>query len=263
MESLQHFFSHPHQFTDVMIFTVLFLICWNLENIFGVTEDYKKWKHCSTNFYFILSGGLVQALTGYFFIRIIVFENEHHYGFSAMSDVRQVIFSFIFLDFIYYVYHVLMHRFKTVWRFHAIHHSDTVLNVSTSLREHPVETVIRLSQYMFFCVLIGPAFWIIALHQFIQVASKIIIHSNFRLPDRLDKYLSYIFITPNMHHVHHHHVRPYTDSNYGDLFSVWDHVFGTFTYLAKEDVQFGLDEVQDELTVKPLKLFTTRIFQKR
>jgi sterol desaturase/sphingolipid hydroxylase (fatty acid hydroxylase superfamily) len=76
----------------------------------------------------------------------------------------------------------------------------------------------------------------------------------------LDKYLSYLFITPNMHHVHHHHLRPFTDSNYGDLFSVWDHIFGTFTYLAKEDVHFGLDETQPELTVKPIKLLSTRIF---
>ena len=147
---IQDFFSHPHQLVEVFIYTLLFLICWNLENIFGVTSDYKKWKHCSTNFYFILSGGLVQAFIGYFFIRIILFENHLHYGLVRWSPAMQVVLSFIFLDFIYYVYHVLMHKFKTVWRFHAIHHSDTVLNVSTSLREHPVETVIRLTQYMFF-----------------------------------------------------------------------------------------------------------------
>ncbi|MEO5581621.1 MAG: sterol desaturase family protein [Saprospiraceae bacterium] len=236
------------------------MICWNLENIFGVTVDYQKWKHCSTNFYFIFSGGLIQAFVGYFFIKIILFENEHHYGFSRIGAFIQVPVSFIFLDFVYYVYHVVMHKFKMVWRFHAIHHSDTILNVSTALREHPVETLIRLSQYLFFCVLIGPAFWIIALHQFVQVASKIIIHSNFRIPDRLDKYLSYLFITPNMHHVHHHHVRPYTDSNYGDLLSVWDHLFGTFTYLSKENVHFGLDEAKSELTIRPIKLLSTKIF---
>ena len=122
-----------------------------------------------------------------------------------------------------------MHKVKLVWPFHAVHHSDTVLNVSTSLREHPVETCIRLGHYMLSAWFLGTAFWIMTLHQFVQIISKIIIHSNFRLPDKLDKYLSYFIITPNMHHVHHHYTAPYTDSNYGDLFSIWDRMFGTYT----------------------------------
>lgn len=104
--------------------------------------------------------------------------------------------------------------------------------------------------------------WILALHQFVQIASKIIIHSNFRLPDKLDKYLSYLVITPNMHHVHHHFKQPYTDSNYGDLFSIWDRMFGTFTYLSKEQVQFGLDEVDQLKIISPLNLIKTNIFRK-
>ena len=155
-----------------------------------------------------------------------------------------------------------MHKVKKIWRFHAVHHSDVVLNVSTSLREHPVETVIRLSQYMAVSLFLGPMLWILALHQFVQIASKIIIHSNFRLPDKLDKYLSYLVITPNMHHVHHHFKQPYTDSNYGDLFSIWDRMFGTFTYLSKEQVQFGLDEVDQLKIISPLNLIKTNIFRK-
>jgi sterol desaturase/sphingolipid hydroxylase (fatty acid hydroxylase superfamily) len=67
------------------------------------------------------------------------------------------------------------------------------------------------------------------------------VHSNWRLPDNVDKWVSYVFLTPNMHHVHHHEEQPYTDSNYGDLFSIWDRVFGTFRYLPAHEVRFGLD----------------------
>ena len=261
--TIHSFFSHQHHFIDLVFYTSLFFICWNLENIFGVSTNYKKWKHSSTNFWFILTGGLVQGITGYFFVKALLFENARHYGLVGFSNTTQLIISFICLDLAYYIYHVMMHKVKKTWRFHAVHHSDTVMNVSTCIREHPVETIIRLGQYMFFCLLLGPAFWIIALHQFVQIVSKIFIHSNFRLPDNLDKYLSYFILTPNMHHVHHHYKMPYTDSNYGDLFSVWDRMFGTFTYLPKEDVQFGLDEVNDFQTTNIIDLFKTDIFIKK
>ena len=245
--SIHEFFDFEHTLINIVFFAVLFFICWNLENIFGVTTNYSKWKHSAINFWFIIPGGILQGILGYYFLKFI--------------PITQLVIVFIVLDLAYYVYHVIMHKFKKIWRFHAIHHSDTVLNVSTSLREHPVETIIRLGQYMFFSLLLGSAFWIIALHQFIQIASKIIIHSNFRLPDKVDKYLSYFILTPNMHHVHHHYKMPYTDSNYGDLFSIWDRLFGTFTYLPKEDVQFGLDAVNDKESGNIKDLFTTKIFR--
>jgi len=261
--TIHTFFSQQHPFIQVTFFTGLFFICWNLENIFGVTTNYRKWKHSSTNFWFIITGGILQGIIGYYFLKMIMSENLSQYGLVRFSNFTQLTVVFIVLDFTYYLYHILMHKFKKAWRFHAIHHSDTVLNVSTCIREHPVETIIRLGQYMFFSLLLGPAFWIIALHQFIQITSKIIIHSNFRLPDKIDKYLSYFILTPNMHHVHHHYQLPYTDSNYGDLFSVWDRMFGTFTYLPKEDVKFGLDTANDNQTANIIDLFTTNIFIKK
>lgn len=56
-----------------------------------------------------------------------------------------------------------------------------------------------------------------------------------------------------MHHVHHHYVEPYTDSNYGDLLSIWDRMFGTFTYLDRHEVIFGLDKtIERSLKFKDL-----------
>jgi len=67
------------------------------------------------------------------------------------------------------------------------------------------------------------------------------VHSNFRLPKRVDDVLSWVFITPNVHHVHHHYKMPYTDTNYGDILSIWDRLFGTFAQLDSEKVIFGVD----------------------
>jgi sterol desaturase/sphingolipid hydroxylase (fatty acid hydroxylase superfamily) len=249
MSHFSEMFADGQNPTQLFIFVLIFMFCWNIENIYGVTKDYRKWSHDFTNAMFVLPGALLQAALGYIFVRVLLYENANQIGLlhklSLTSDKAQIIFSFIFLDLTYYIYHYLMHKVKLVWPFHAVHHSDEVLNVSTSLREHPVETCIRLGHYMLSAWFLGTAFWIMTLHQFVQIISKIIIHSNCRLPEKLDKYLSYLIITPNMHHVHHHYQEPYTDSNYGDLFSIWDRAFGTFTYLPPDEVVFGLDKTQD------------------
>ena len=243
--NVSQFFAQGQDVQQFAFFFVVFLLCWNIENIYGVTKDYSKWRHSLTNFMFVLPGAVMQALLGLLFVKVLLYENAHDLGlihaFGKVSTLGEIAIVFVVLDFTYWGYHYIMHKFKAFWPFHAVHHSDTVLNVSTSLREHPVETLIRVGHYTLFTWILGPAFWIITLHQFVQVLTKIIIHSNWRLPDNVDKYLSMLFITPNMHHVHHHYVEPYTDSNYGDLFSIWDRLFGTFRYLPKEEVRFGLD----------------------
>jgi sterol desaturase/sphingolipid hydroxylase (fatty acid hydroxylase superfamily) len=52
-----------------------------------------------------------------------------------------------------------------------------------------------------------------------------------------DTIMSYLIVSPDMHKVHHHYKLPYTDSNYGNIFSVWDRLFGTFT-LPKEEIVY-------------------------
>lgn len=244
METLV-FFNENNKILHLGVFMVIFLACLNLEYFFGVSEEKMRFKNLRTNFLFIFPGFVFQSVLGIIFMKVLVFENAHHYGLLNFLGIKsltgQLTASFIVLDFFYWLYHWLMHKIKFTWRFHSVHHSDKVLNVSTSLREHPVETTFRLTYYMTLVWLLGPVVWIISLHQFVQVISKIIIHSNWRLPDRGDKYLSWFFVTPNMHHVHHHEKQPYTDSNYGDLFSIWDRVFGTFQYMSKDQVVFGLD----------------------
>lgn len=258
--SIIEFFEKGQSPMQVFLFVVVFVICWNLEFLYGVSENYNKKKHYLNNALFIIPGAIMQGLLGLGFAKLLHYENLNGIGllpyFNIDETWKQAVITFIFLDFCYWLYHFLMHKLDFAWRFHAVHHSDKVLNVFTSLREHPGETFIRLSHYILASCLLGTPFWMITLHSFIQVISKIIVHSNWRLPDNVDKYLSYLILTPNMHHVHHHEVQPYTDSNYGDLFSVWDRMFGTFQYLPKHEVVFGLDvdhfEDTDNLKFKNL-----------
>jgi sterol desaturase/sphingolipid hydroxylase (fatty acid hydroxylase superfamily) len=86
-------------------------------------------------------------------------------------------------------------------------------------------------------------------------------HANISLSKSIDNILSYIFVSPNMHKVHHHWQQPYTDSNYGAVLAVWDRLFGTFMQLDADKIKYGLDRYypneQDEnfgmLMTKPFK----------
>ena len=81
----------------------------------------------------------------------------------------------------------------------------------------------------------------VMIYQTLVVIATAFTHANISLPVTVDRFLSWILISPNMHKVHHHWKQPYTDSNYGAVFSVWDRVFGTFRFLDAKSIQYGID----------------------
>jgi sterol desaturase/sphingolipid hydroxylase (fatty acid hydroxylase superfamily) len=145
-----------------------------------------------------------------------------------------------------YAGHVLLHKAPFLWRVHRVHHSDTRLDVSTGLRTHPVELLVTVSITVPVSVVFGLTAWAVAVYEVAEMLVAIISHANLRLPPPLDRALSWVLITPNMHGLHHSAYQPETDSNYGTLLSVWDRLFGTYRRSATEDFRIGLDDVPDE-----------------
>jgi sterol desaturase/sphingolipid hydroxylase (fatty acid hydroxylase superfamily) len=139
-----------------------------------------------------------------------------------------------------------MHRVKRLWMFHLVHHSDAVVDVSTTLREHPGENFIRLCFTLVWVFLSGTLFWVLLLRQTIQVITTLFAHMNYELPEKIDTIIGLVFITPNLHHVHHHYKQPYTDCNYGDVFSIWDRLFGTFKTLPQKELIYGVDTYMEK-----------------
>ena len=84
------------------------------------------------------------------------------------------------------------------------------------------------------------------LYQSLSIISTQFTHANIRLSKKLDKFISYIFVSPDMHKIHHHFRLPYTDKNYGNIFSIWDRIFGTFIYYDREKIKYGVDVFPDE-----------------
>ena len=143
--------------------------------------------------------------------------------------------------------HVLMHKVPLLWRIHRVHHTDTRLDVSTTVRFHPFEFFVNLGLAAPFVILMGPSPWVLMLYEILDAGGNIVTHANVDLPNKLDQVIRPLFVTPNMHLIHHSSFQPETDSNYGAVFSVWDFVFGTHRWEATRPVgkmQIGLEEVR-------------------
>ena len=156
------------------------------------------------------------------------------------------IIAFIILDFLEYAYHRMMHKVPFFWRFHQVHHSDTDLDITTTLREHPGETVVRLVFTILIILIVGVSPAILILRQFIQSSFNLVSHITLKLPDNINKVVSLLFVTPNTHQVHHHYKLPYTDSNYGDMLSIWDRLFSTFLRKEHSKIIYGVDVNMDD-----------------
>ncbi len=242
----QDYISSHGELIQLILFISIFFISWNIENIYGVILHYKKWNHAFVNAPFIFTNFPGQLILGIGFVEVLKWTSFHQFGFLyhfhfGKNYLLLFVITFIFLDFGEYIYHVVMHKVSSLWRFHVVHHTDNMVDVSTTLREHPGENIIRLSFTLGWIFLSGAVFWAILLRQIIQVFTTMFAHINYRLPEKLDNIIGFVFITPNLHQVHHHYQKPYTDSNYGDVLSIWDRMFGTFKKLPSKDLVFGVD----------------------
>ncbi|CAH0995539.1 hypothetical protein EMA8858_01662 [Emticicia aquatica] len=245
MQTIISYFNAAPDSDRILLLTFSFFIFWNLEYFLNFNKNFNKWSHLSLNAKFMLSAAPVQFLLGILMNFTLKWTQNHQFGLFHWMIIKNPLLLFIatffFLDFCEYSYHVLMHKVKSLWQFHLVHHVDTHVDVSTTLREHPGETAIRLLFTTVWVFIGGVSLWVLIFRQFIQIASNVMAHADVRIPEKIDNILSSIFVTPNFHQVHHHYLQPYTDSNYGDVLSIWDRFFGTYSCLKENEVVFGVD----------------------
>ncbi|AFK04915.1 fatty acid hydroxylase [Emticicia oligotrophica DSM 17448] len=259
MKNLINYFNSAPDFHRVLLLSFSFFLFWNIEYFYEHAKN--KVSHLWLNAKFMLTAAPVQFVLGYLMNFVLKWTQNHEFGlFHQIQKVNALtlfILTFLYLDFCEYAYHLLMHKVKKLWKFHLVHHADKQLDVSTTLREHPGETTIRLLFTTLWVFLGGVSLWALIFRQFIQIFSNVLAHTEVRLPEKVDSWLSYLFVTPNFHHVHHHYLQPYTDTNYGDVLSIWDRIFGTFAQLPKEAVVFGVDTHFDECNLNTFSKLLT------
>lgn len=247
MEALIEFFENvPTSFRTGLLIGGIFLF-WVMEGIIPLFQfQYRKYRHAGINLFFtlctaIIGFGLAGVLYG---VSIFVAENE--FGLLYLVEIPlwlQVIIGVMLLDLIgAYFAHWTEHKIKWMWKFHLVHHSDTTVDVTTGLRHHPGETMIRISFTILAVLIVGTPIGIVFLYQSLSVLFAHLTHANIRMLKRIDRTLSWVFITPLMHKVHHHYTQPLTDTNYGNIFAIWDRVFGTFAEVDETtELKYGID----------------------
>lgn len=171
--------------------------------------------------------------------------------------ILTVLIALIGYDLISYWEHRLFHTLKFFWRFHRVHHSDLELDISTSVRQHPVSSIISSSITTALFLLSGISIEVLMLCIIYSQLFSFFNHSNIRLNIHIEKIMGFIFITPKIHTVHHLAKLPYTNSNYGEIFSIWDKVFNSYReclLVSSNDFLLGLDNKDDRCNQSLIRL---------
>jgi sterol desaturase/sphingolipid hydroxylase (fatty acid hydroxylase superfamily) len=167
----------------------------------------------------------------------------------AVGPSIAALIAIVGLDFSFYVAHVAMHKTPSLWRFHRVHHSDPAVDVTTTIRQHPGEGVIRYAFMAAAALLLGASPGAFVVYRAWSALHGLLEHANVRVPARIDSLVSLAFSTPNMHKVHHSRHAAETDTNYGNILSVFDRMLSTFTPSERGlNVVYGLDDMDDAAT---------------
>jgi len=205
-----------------------------------------KWRHAGVNFSLTVIHLVIHTGLAIVIIKISDWTIANQFGvinWLQANVLATVLLTIVIVDFFGgWLVHLIEHKWRFFWRFHLVHHTDTNVDVTSGLRHHPVESVIRGLFFFAGILLSGAPMYAVMIYQTILVFFTAFEHANISLPAWLDKGMSYLFISPNMHKVHHHWKQPYTDSNYGAILAVWDRIFGTYRHLDPKAIRYGIDK---------------------
>lgn len=160
------------------------------------------------------------------------------------GDALVLGFGILATDLLVYLVHVMEHRFFLLWRLHAVHHSDLHIDVTTGLRHHPGEILLNALIANLVLISLGQPLWVAAVYGSVSIAASLFNHSNIVIPDRLDRALRAVVVTPGLHRLHHSEDATHYNANFGNIFSFWDRLFGTYRRLPAEQeaaITFGID----------------------
>ncbi len=269
MESVIAYFSEIPSLHRGLILAGGIAVFWLLESVRPLFSfEYRKLHHASINIFFTISTIVVNFAMAFLLLMAAEWTVQNHFGIlhwlPEMNIWIYMLLGLLLLDLIgAWVAHWVQHKTKWMWRFHLIHHTDTWIDTTSANRHHPGESVIRFVFTTLAVFIIGSPMWMVFLYQSLSVVFSQFNHANISLPRKVDRLLSYIIVSPDMHKVHHHYVMPYTDTNYGNIFSIWDRLFGTFSILERDRIIYGVDTHMDPTQHNNLENLLKIPFQKR
>lgn len=209
-------------------------------------KPYDRLRHAGLNFTLTLIAFAVNIALAFVVAFAIDWTQQNQFGLlnwlPAMPLWLYILIGVMVFDLTSaYIPHRMQHEIKWLWRFHALHHSDPHVDSTTAVRHHPGDTAMRALFTALAVVITGTPLWFFYFYQTLALINAQIVHANVRFPRWLDDALSWVYLSPDMHRTHHHYKVPYTDSNYSNFLSIWDRLLGTYTWLDRKDLVFGLD----------------------
>ena len=229
--------------------------------------NYKKWKHAIPNLFFTATTVIINFSLAFLLLYTADWVQINNFGIinwmPEMPLWLYILLGVVLLDFFgAYLAHYTEHKIKPLWMIHLVHHSDHKVDTTTANRHHPLESVIRFGFTLFGVLVVGAPIAIVMIYQSMSLVFTQFNHANIKIPRSVDKLLSYVIVSPDMHKVHHHNLLPYTDANYGNIFSIWDRLLGTYMHLDREKIVYGVDTFPNEKTNSSLKELLKQPFQK-
>lgn len=195
----------------------------------------------------------------------------HNFGLFnmfAFNNIASIILTILVLDLVIYFQHRVFHLVPFFWHYHRVHHSDTDFDTTTAVRFHPIEIIISMFIKIFFILLIGADSLGVLIFEAILNGCALFNHSNFNIPQQVDRWLRMLIITPDVHRIHHSVEMKETNSNYGFSILWWDICFKTYTenpQKSHETMTLGLKEIRSfndltfiKLLQMPYEKFTLR-----
>lgn len=252
MDSFLDFLQEMPAWQRLVWVVFCLVLAWLMEGYHPLFKHpYTKWKHDGINLVFLLFTLIINLLFGVATVGIFNWVEAGQIGllhYINLPVLMELLLAVLFFDLVaQYVVHFLLHRVKWMWKLHMVHHSDTQVDATTGTRHHPGDYLLRETFALFTIVIIGAPVSFYLIYRFSTIFFTYFTHANIQMPLWLDKMLSWVFITPNMHKFHHHFERPWTDTNFGNIFSFWDRLFGTMVYDDPKKIIYGLDVLDGKM----------------
>lgn len=171
-------------------------------------------------------------------MRVLGWAGENEWGLATLlskNATAQAIAAFLLMDLSFYYWHRANHVWPVLWRFHNAHHIDPDLDVTTAVRFHFVEIAYSAAFRAVEVALIGGSAAVFIAYEIVFQLNTLFQHSNVRLPERLERALNVVIVTPRMHGIHHSKRFDEVNSNWSSVFSFWDRLHGTLRLDVPQD----------------------------
>ncbi|MCY7311626.1 MAG: sterol desaturase family protein [Chitinophagaceae bacterium] len=223
---------------------------YSLEQIMNTHFKFnKRPQHLLQNLLFQVVFFLGNLLWAIVLVYSIEWLNKNQVGLFYLIQVPvwlKLILAVVLFDFVTYWFHRTSHKAPLLWRFNRVHHSDTSMDSSTFFRGHPIESFLWFGVGNIVAAgIFGLDLVSLGLYFLVSVPFFFLEHANLKFPTWIDKTFGLVFTTPNLHKVHHEQDQYYTDSNFADIFILWDRIFGTYKHKPVEQIKFGLKEFDE------------------